>query len=170
MDVYSRRTLRPTLHLTLASVLPCADSRTVVYRSAWNPPMLRHNLRILLVEDHPFQLIALQILLNNHELYRLTPALNASEALAALERSPQPYDLLLCDQRLPDMEGIDLIELASHRKLIRHAVLLSGVEACHLLDLERLARERGIPLLGCLNKPLNTLELFRLISSGISDL
>jgi hypothetical protein len=27
--------------------------------------MFKHNLRILLVEDHPFQLIATQILLNN---------------------------------------------------------------------------------------------------------
>jgi len=126
--------------------------------------MLKHNLRILLVEDHPFQLIALQILLNNHELYRLTPALNAREAMTALERSAEPYDLLLCDQRLPDMGGMDLIELASRRGLIRHAVLLSGLELPHLLDLERRGRERNLPLLGCLSKPLNTLELLHLIS------
>jgi CheY-like chemotaxis protein len=132
--------------------------------------MHKHNLRILLVEDHPFQLIALQILLNNHGLYLLTPALNASEAIVALERSAEPYDLLLCDQRLPGMEGIDLIEFASQRGLIRDAVLLSGLAPSRLLDLQSQAQDKGLPLLGCLNKPLNTLELFRLISSGSDHL
>ena len=131
--------------------------------------MPRHNLRILLVEDHPFQLIALQVLLNNHGLYRVTPALNATEALAALERSPEPYDLLLCDQRLPGMDGVNLVEAASTRGLIRNAVLLSGLEPSQLAEIESNALGRGLPLLGCLLKPLNTLELLKLISPEASD-
>ncbi len=54
--------------------------------------MFKHNLRILLVEDHPFQLIATQILLNNQGYFLLTPVLTASEAMAAMERSPEPYN------------------------------------------------------------------------------
>jgi len=131
--------------------------------------MFRPNLRILLVEDHPFQLIALQILLNNHGLYLLTPALTAMEAMTALERSPQPYDLLLCDQRLPDMSGMELIQTASQRGLIQQAVLLSGLESTQLSALECAAREKGLPLLGCLNKPLNTLELRRLLALPVQD-
>ncbi|WP_296256309.1 MULTISPECIES: response regulator [unclassified Pseudomonas] len=131
--------------------------------------MPKHNFRILLVEDHPFQLISLQILLNNNGLYRVTPALNAREALAALERSPAPYDLLLCDQRLPDISGIELIDSAARRGLIRYAVLLSGLEASQLLDLECEAIKNGLPLLGCLIKPLNTIELLRLVSSAPGD-
>lgn len=127
--------------------------------------MFKHNLRILLVEDHPFQLIALQILLNNHGLYLLTPALNAAEAMIALERSPEPYDLLLCDQRLPDMCGLELIQQAAQRKLIQQAVLLSGLEPSQLADIERHARDLDLPLLGCLNKPLNTLALMDLLAT-----
>lgn len=128
--------------------------------------MSRHRLRILLVEDHPFQLISLQILLNNHGLYRVTPALNAAEAIAALERSSEPYDLLLCDQRLPDISGVELIGIAWQRGFIRHAVLLSGLESAQLLDIENEALRRGLPLLGFLIKPLDTLELLRLVSSA----
>lgn len=131
--------------------------------------MLKDNLRILLVEDHPFQLIALQILLNNHGLYRVTPALNADEAIGVMERSAEPYDLLLCDQRLPDLTGIELLDLAHQRQLIRHAVLLSGLESSQLAALERQAIERRLPLLGCLTKPLNALELLRLISLTSGD-
>jgi hypothetical protein len=68
------------------------------------------------------------------------------------------------------MDGIDLIEFASQRGLIRDAVLLSGLAPSRLLDLQSQAQDKGLPLLGCLNKPLNTLELFRLISSGSDHL
>lgn len=130
--------------------------------------MSKHNLRILLVEDHPFQLIATQILLNNQGYFLLTPVLTASEAMAAMERSPEPYDLILCDQRLPDLDGLDLIEKAWNRGLIRHAVLLSGLAAQQLLDLEQLAIRLGLPMLGCLSKPLNGSVLVHLLN-GVSD-
>ncbi|MFJ3485226.1 response regulator [Pseudomonas sp. NPDC090202] len=128
--------------------------------------MPKQDLRILLVEDHPFQLIALQILLNNHGIYRLTPAMTASEALSALERNAGNYDLLLCDQRLPDMCGIELIEIATRKGLVENAVLLSGVDASQLTAIENNARKRGLPLLGCLHKPLNALELLSLLATA----
>lgn len=126
--------------------------------------MFKHNFRILLVEDHPFQLIALQVLLNNHGLYRVTPVLDAGEAIAALERSTEPYDLLLCDQRLPGMSGLELIEIAVGRGLVRNAVLLSGLEPQKLAAISFQATARGLPLLGCLSKPLNTLDLLHLVA------
>jgi len=125
--------------------------------------MLKENLRILLVEDHPFQLIATQILLNNHGFYRLTPVMNAKEAMLALERSPSPYDLLLCDQRLPDRNGLQLIEEASRRGLIIHAVVFSGLAKARLEEIELRAAARGLPLLGCLTKPLFAADLTRLL-------
>lgn len=125
--------------------------------------MLKENLRILLVEDHPFQLIATQILLNNHGFYRLTPVMNAKEAMHALERSPSPYDLLLCDQRLPDRNGLQLIEEASRRGLIIHAVVFSGLAKARLEEIELRAAARGLPLLGCLTKPLFAADLTRLL-------
>ena len=125
--------------------------------------MLKENLRILLVEDHPFQLIATQILLNQHGFYRLTPVMNASEALIALEHSETPYDLLLCDQRLPDLDGLALIEEASRRGLIVPAVVFSGMSQARLDDIELQAAARGLPLLGCLSKPLFAPDLTRLL-------
>lgn len=128
--------------------------------------MLKENLRILLVEDHPFQLIATQILLNNHGFYRLTPVMNAKEAMLALERSPSPYDLLLCDQRLPDRNGLQLIEEASRRGLIIHAVVFSGLAKARLEEIELRAAARGLPLLGCLTKPLFAADLTRLLAQA----
>ncbi|RRV05216.1 response regulator [Pseudomonas sp. v388] len=126
--------------------------------------MFKHNLRILLVEDHPFQLIATQILLNNQGYFLLTPALTAVEAMDAMERSPEPYDLLLCDQCLPDLMGFDLIERAFQHGHVRQAIVLSGLSHSYLQTLEDMAAERGLPLLGCLSKPLHGPDLARLLA------
>ncbi|MCO8167988.1 response regulator [Pseudomonas sp. 21LCFQ02] len=127
--------------------------------------MPRHNLRILLVEDHPFQLIATQALLNNQGYFLLTPALNAAEAFAALERSHTPYDLLLCDQRLPDLPGLELVGQAWRKGLVRQAIIFSGLTEEGLLQLEHTARRRALPLLGCLSKPLRAADLARLLDA-----
>ncbi|GFZ64436.1 response regulator [Pseudomonas amygdali pv. eriobotryae] len=125
--------------------------------------MSTHSLRILLVEDHPFQLIATQMLLNNQGYFLLTPALTAAEAMAAMQRSPEPYGLLLCDQCLPDMSGLDLIDEAARQGLLHQAILLSGLPDVQLENLQQLATQRDLPLLGCLSKPLHGPDLSRLL-------
>ncbi|WP_248796700.1 response regulator [Pseudomonas sp. MWU13-2105] len=121
--------------------------------------MPKHNLRMLLVEDHPFQLAATQSLLNSYGFHALTPALNAREALSALSSAHTPFDLMLCDQCLPDVLGLDLIETACRGGMIKQAILLSSLSSEELDALSTLARERRLPLLGCLSKPLNGLAL-----------
>ena len=128
--------------------------------------MSKNNLRILLVEDHPFQLIATQILLNNQGYYRLTPVLTAAEALAAMEAATEPFDILLCDQCLPDLLGLELIDLGNQRGLIRRAVVLSGLSQEQLDALERHANTRQLPLLGCLSKPLDVQALTELLAAS----
>ncbi|MDB6051852.1 MAG: response regulator receiver [Pseudomonas sp.] len=129
--------------------------------------MPKNTLRILLVEDHPFQLIATQILLNNHGYYLLTPALSAAEAMLALENAIEPFDLLLCDQCLPDLTGLELIGLTSQRRLIDRAVILSGLSDDHLLELQQQAELLCLPLLGCLSKPLRVQALVELLLTSV---
>ncbi len=125
--------------------------------------MFKHKLRILLVEDHPFQLIATQIILNNQGYFLLTPALTATEAMQAIERTAEPYDLLICDQRLPDGAGLDVIEQAFQQGMARYAIVLSGLDNSQLRAIEQLAVQRGLPLLGCLGKPLHGADLAQLL-------
>lgn len=90
-------------------------------------PMFKHDWRILLVEDHPFQLRATQSLLESFGFTQLTPTDSARGALQQMLKAAQPFDILLCDQCLPDLAGLDLIEYASHRGMIRQAILLSSL-------------------------------------------
>lgn len=127
--------------------------------------MPRYSLHILLVEDHPFQLLATQCLLKSFGFDQLTAVENAEQAIHTMSQSQHPFDLMLCDQCLPDLPGLELIEIANHQRFITGAILLSGLPTSELINLSRQALQRNLPLLGYLSKPLNKEELEKLISS-----
>ncbi|KAB0563451.1 response regulator [Pseudomonas sp. R11F] len=128
--------------------------------------MPRHSLRILVVEDHPFQLLATQCLLRSFGFDQLTPVENAEQAIRTMTQSERPFDLMLCDQCLPDLPGLELIEIASRGRFISAAILLSGLPATELINLALQAAQRSLPLWGYLPKPLNKEELEKLITSN----
>ena len=128
-------------------------------------PKLEDDLRILLVEDHPFQLRATQYLLESYGFTQLTTSGSAQDALQQMLTAVQPFDILLCDQCLPDLPGLDLVKFASHRGMIRKAILLSSLTCTELDGLEKTANAHGLPLLGYLIKPLKQSEFRKLLNS-----
>jgi CheY-like chemotaxis protein len=127
-------------------------------------PTFKHDWRILLVEDHPFQLRATQYLLESYGFTQLTATDSAEGALQQMLKAAQPFDILLCDQCLPDLPGLDLIEYASHRGMIRQAILLSSLTTVELDKLKVMADEHGLPLLGYLIKPLKQSDFRNLLT------
>ncbi|EFQ64520.1 MULTISPECIES: response regulator [Pseudomonas] len=125
--------------------------------------MPSYPLRILLVEDHPFQLLASQCLLKSFGFEQLTLAENSEQAIRCMRQAEAPFDVLLCDQCLPDLPGLELIEIAIHGGFAGNAILLSGLPVAELSLLHAQALARGLPLLGYLPKPLNNDELSQLI-------
>ena len=125
-------------------------------------------LRILLVEDHPFQLLATQCLLKSFGFEQLTLAENAEQAIRSMSCATRPFDLMLCDQCLSDLPGLELVDIASRQHFITGAILLSGLPATELSNLTLQARRRGLPLLGYLLKPLNKDALTELIEPLLS--
>ncbi|WP_223483809.1 response regulator [Pseudomonas sp. A-RE-19] len=127
-------------------------------------PMFKHDWRILLVEDHPFQLRATQYLLESYGFTQLTATDSAEGALQQMLKASQPFDILLCDQCLPDLPGLDLIEYASHRGMIRQAILLSSLTSHELDELKKVAYAHELPLLGYLIKPLKQSDFRKLLT------
>ncbi|MBV6825555.1 response regulator [Pseudomonas sp. PD9R] len=126
--------------------------------------MIKDSLRILLVEDHPFQLRATQYLLESYGFTQLSTSDCAEGALQQMLKATQPFDILLCDQCLPDLSGLDLVKFASHRGLIKQAILLSSLTPDELNELENMATHHELPLLGYLTKPLKQSEFRKLLA------
>ena len=88
---------------------------------------------------------------------------SAEQAICLMSQAEAPFDIILCDQCLPDLPGLELIDIANRRRFTTTAILLSGLPVAELASLIAQAVERGLPLLGYLSKPLNKDELARLI-------
>lgn len=119
-----------------------------------------NRLKVLLVEDHPFLADATADLLRI-EGFDVRTALTGREALEAAPGF-RPH-LILCDMRLGDMKGLDVIrELRSSPLTQRaHAVLLTGLSEMEIRGLRREAKERyGVSEV--IPKPIETDTIQRL--------
>ena len=121
-------------------------------------------LSVLVVDDHETNRTVLDNLLGAWGL-RVTLAGGGEQALALLRQQAQrpgelPFDLLLIDWHMPDMDGIALAQHLRQQGLARqaHKVLLSSVAAP---DDARIARDAGFDLF--LHKPVRRTELRQLI-------
>lgn len=71
---------------------------------------------IMIVDDEPNVLKELEKLLSNH--YKIITAQNGKEALDILHgmKNPELISLIICDQRMPEMTGVELLkELANNQ-------------------------------------------------------
>ena len=96
--------------------------------------------RILLVDDEPAIIAAVASILEQFG-YRVTGFSESPAALAAFQATPDAFDLLITDQTMPRMEGVDLIRAVLALRPGLPVILASGLS--EEMDEEK-ARAMGI--------------------------
>ncbi len=86
--------------------------------------------------------------------YQVQTASNGDRALKGLEANPTGYDVIIVDQKMPQMTGIELVEQMRSRGLTGKVVVLSA----HLsAEIRRAYEEMDVEFI--LAKPFNIQEL-----------
>ena len=138
---------------------PAGDAKEAAVVARALPP----GSRILVVDDEPDVAGVLTDLLKaEHEQVE-----TASDGRAALERLEQAeYDLILCDVRMPGLDGPDLYRSLSltHPELLSRFVFLTG----DTLNPEsrEFVQQTGAP---CLSKPFDFDEVYRVIGRALRN-
>jgi PAS domain S-box-containing protein len=117
--------------------------------------------RVLVVDDHePIRILCARIL---SERYEVTAVPSAAGALEALERAP--YDLMLTDLRMPNMDGIALLQTVARE---HPAVKRMAMTGSLTNDLEQ--RLLSVSLhTGLIRKPFTAPALLELVGRCLSE-
>ncbi len=84
---------------------------------------MAEQLRILVVDDEENIRFAVSNILTMNG-YQVTTASNGEDAF--LELKKQPYDFVICDIKMPKMDGMDLLRTLQHNKLETTVIMMSS--------------------------------------------
>jgi CheY-like chemotaxis protein len=108
--------------------------------------------RVLVLDDDRFMLEMLKDMLEQLGVRDIYTEANTRHALSTLaEASP---DMLICDLALPDMDGIEFLQVAAERGFVGGVILLSGMDSGVRDAAGELARVLGLRVAGIFRKPI----------------
>jgi EAL domain-containing protein (putative c-di-GMP-specific phosphodiesterase class I)/FixJ family two-component response regulator len=123
--------------------------------------------KIVVVDDEPFVLkvLARQLSLLGYEVFCFE---RAPDALSMLDISGPDVDVVFTDLQMPEMDGVEFARRLVGAQYDGHVVLVSGEDPRILRSAERLARARGLNVLGALPKPATREQLKEQLSRAES--
>ncbi|EPM70216.1 response regulator/EAL domain protein, partial [Pseudomonas syringae pv. actinidiae ICMP 18804] len=84
-----------------------------------------HSLKVLILEDHPFQLMALHQMLNANRVFNVLAADSVEAAKQSLH-SRGPVDIAICDLQMDGPDGLELIRFLAESGQARALIILSA--------------------------------------------
>jgi len=82
-------------------------------------------IRILIIEDEePIRRVLVRILSEEDRQYEITEAIDGKKGFNLLEK--ETFDLVLCDIKMPNMDGIEVLQKANSKKISTPFIMLTG--------------------------------------------
>ena len=119
-------------------------------------------MRLLIIEDSPLvrRMYGLAFSRRDHDLVEVENGLQALDALAG---ASEPFDVILLDLRMPDMDGPTFLRTLRRTALFRDIPIIVTTAEPESSELLQEARTLGID--GVVKKPWTPHELLRLVES-----
>ena len=126
-------------------------------------------LNVLILEDNPFQLMALHQMLNANQVFNVLAADSVAAAQQSLANRGR-VDIAICDLQMDGPDGLEMIRHLAETRQARAVIILSSTDTSVLDGAAHLARQQGLWVLGSLAKPASATALRKLLevySEGI---
>lgn len=124
---------------------------------------LHRNLRVLVVDDDEFQRDYITDLLQEIGIQDPASAADGVAALAQISDSEMKFDLIICDVRMPVMDGFELLSRLAENKFSGAVIIASGQDQTVVDYASLVAELASFNYLGELKKPLTKRQLELLI-------
>lgn len=140
-------------------------NRTVVKPTATRKN--REALKVLVVDDDPFQLAIIADALRGLGLRGIIEAASGENALQAIAQSQSTgtFDLMLCDLHMPGMDGFQFLAAVAQGGFSGALIIVSGQTKDVLHSAELVAKLRRFTVLGSIAKPVDTAALSQMIAT-----
>ena len=125
-------------------------------------------MKILLLDDEPFELRLMEHQLRRSGFTEMKSCEHASEALALIDDPGSTPDAILCDLQMPQMDGVEFIRALGDRQFAGVVILVSGEDERILHSVERLAKAYHLQVPGIIHKPVTKEALQRLLEPASS--
>ena len=122
------------------------------------------SMKVLILEDNPFQLMVLHHMLNAFRIFDVLAAEIVESARCSLAKC-EGIDLAICDLHLEGLSGIELIRELATKREAQALIILSCAGPPVVESAVRTAREEGLEVLGYLPKPVTVKGLGRLLDA-----
>ena len=121
-------------------------------------------LKVLILEDNPFQLMVLHQMLNAFRIFDVVTAESVDSARDSLLRRGA-MDVAICDLYMEGVSGLELINELAQKRSATALIILSAAAPQVVEMAARMARRQGLKVLGCLSKPVSMGGLGQLLES-----
>jgi EAL domain-containing protein (putative c-di-GMP-specific phosphodiesterase class I) len=119
----------------------------------------RSLLAVLIIDDQSHVRTFSRKILERAGITNVTEAGDGREALAAVTQPGAWFDLILCDLRMPDRDGVETIRAFAALGLESAVAILSMEPERVVEGAGRLANVQGLRMLGTIQKPLSVEKL-----------
>ncbi len=121
-------------------------------------------LLFLVAEDHEFQRAMLVQMLESLGARGIHEAGNGRAAIEISEELEHPFDIIVTDIDMPDMDGLALIRSLAKAHVGASLIITSSLDRILLDSVETMCAAYGVRLLGTIEKPASTERLASLIA------
>ena len=121
-------------------------------------------LSFLVVEDETSQRETLLAMLATFKPGAVHAAADGQEALDVLIKHRTPVDVIVCDIKMPVMDGLEFIRHLGNSGYDGSVIIVSGLEHSLMTSAQAMTKAYGVDLLGAISKPVTVAGLQNLLS------